>query len=30
MWQRLFAWLLLVAFAVSMVLERPVPLAIGP
>jgi hypothetical protein len=30
MFERLFAYLFLVAFAVSMLLHKPLPLAIGP
>ncbi len=30
MLERLFAWLVLVGFAMSMLLDKPVPLAIGP
>lgn len=30
MWERLFAYLMMVAFALSFLLDKPLPLAIGP
>ncbi|GBD42868.1 hypothetical protein HRbin40_00326 [bacterium HR40] len=30
MWERLVAWLLVVGFGVSLLLDKPVPLAIAP